>query len=157
MTTQAVGTAVSIELEVNGQRHEATVAPGALLADFLRDDLGLTGTKVGCETGQCGACVVLLDDVSVKSCAVLAAQADSSSVTTVEGLAGEDGMNALQQALWENHAVQCGYCTPGILLGLTDLLSRNAHPGEAEIRAWLDGNMCRCSVYQNVIRAVQSL
>src|SRR4051794_8202565 len=102
MTTQAVSAAVSVELEVNGQRHEAAVAPGMLLADFLRDDLGLTGTKVGCETGQCGACVVLLDGVSVKSCAVLAAQADGTSVTTVEGLAGEGGMNALQQALWEN-------------------------------------------------------
>jgi aerobic carbon-monoxide dehydrogenase small subunit len=157
MIKQAVGAAVSVELEVNGQGHEATVAPGTLLADFLRDDLGLTGTKVGCETGQCGACVVLLDGVSVKSCSVLAAQADGSSVTTVEGLAGDGGMNALQQALWENHAVQCGYCTPGILLGLTDLLSRDAHVDEAKIRAWLDGNMCRCSVYQNVIRAVQSL
>jgi len=154
MSTQAHGIPVSIKL--NGQEQEVTVAPGLLLVDFLRDTCGLTGTKVGCETGQCGACTVLLDGMSVKSCAVLAAQANDSKVTTVEGLA-PDGLTRLQESLWEQHGVQCGFCTSGILLSMTDLLSRNAHPEEAEIRAWLDGIMCRCSVYQNVIRAVQSI
>jgi carbon-monoxide dehydrogenase small subunit len=144
-------------MEVNGKRQEAMVEAGLLLVDFLRESLGLTGTKVGCETGQCGACTVLLNGISVKSCAVLTAQADGSAVTTVEGLAQEDGLTPLQRSLWEHHGVQCGYCTPGILLGLTDLLSRNANPSEPEIREWLDGNMCRCSVYQNVIRAVQTI
>lgn len=154
MSTQTRDVPVSIE--VNGSQQEATVQPGTLLVDFLRDDLHLTGTKYGCETGQCGACVVLLDGVSVKSCAVLAAQADGSAVTTVEGLS-QDGLGPLQQSMWENHAVQCGFCTPGMLASLSDLLNRNAKPDEAEIREWLDGNMCRCSVYQNAIRAVQSL
>jgi carbon-monoxide dehydrogenase small subunit len=150
------GQAVRISITVNDQVLDRVVAPHLLLVDFLRDSLGLTGTKIGCETGQCGACTVLVDGVSVKSCAMLAAQADSSQVTTIEGL-GRDGLTPIQVALWDKHGVQCGFCTPGLVLSLTDLLARNAHPDEAEIRLWLDGNMCRCGVYQNVVRAVQSI
>jgi carbon-monoxide dehydrogenase small subunit len=154
MTAQAVGIPTSIK--INGQTEAATVEPGLLLVDYLRDTLGLTGTKVGCETGQCGACTVLLNGVSVKSCAVLAAQADGSEVTTIEGLASADTLTPLQQALWENHAVQCGYCTPAMVLALTDLLAQNPSPTEAETRTWLDGIMCRCGTYQLAIAAALS-
>ena len=153
----AVGRDVAVSITVNGTPRRASVAPGTLLADFLRESLGLTGTKVGCETGQCGACVVLLDGASVKSCSVLAVQADGREVTTVEGLAANGTLSALQNAFWENHGVQCGYCTGGMLLAMTDLLSTNPQPGEPEIRRWLDGNLCRCGVYQNVVKAVQSV
>ncbi len=155
MTAQASATSISIK--VNGNVSNASVDPGLLLADFIRDTLGLTGTKVGCETGQCGACTVLLDGVSVKSCTVLAAQAEGSEVTTIEGLAKDGELTPLQEAFWDNHAVQCGYCTPAMVLALTDLLAQNAKPSEAEIRIWLDGIMCRCGVYQNAIRAVQAV
>jgi len=155
MTAQASATSISIQ--VNGNVSNASVDPGLLLADFIRDTLGLTGTKVGCETGQCGACTVLLDGVSVKSCTVLAAQAEGSEVTTIEGLAKDGELTPLQEAFWDNHAVQCGYCTPAMVLALTDLLAQNAKPSEAEIRIWLDGIMCRCGVYQNAIRAVQAV
>jgi carbon-monoxide dehydrogenase small subunit len=137
--------------------HETVVAPHLLLVDFLRDQLELTGTKVGCETGQCGACIVLVDGVSVKSCAMLAAQADGCHITTIEGLAVDGSLTPLQTALWEQHAIQCGFCTPGLVLSLTDLLSRNPRPTEKEIRVWMDGIMCRCGVFQNAVRAVQSL
>jgi len=152
MTAQA--TAIPVSITVNGKASQVAVPRGLLLADYLRDGLGLTGTKVGCESGQCGACTVLLDGASVKSCTVLAAQAAGHQVTTVEGLASDCQLAPLQQAFWEEHAVQCGYCTPGMLLALTDLLARNAKPTEGEIRSWLDGIMCRCGVYQNAIRAV---
>jgi aerobic carbon-monoxide dehydrogenase small subunit len=141
---------------VNGLMHRRIVGSDRLLIDFVRDDLGLTGAKVGCDTGQCGTCTVLVNGISVKSCAMLAAQADGCQVTTIEGLA-QNGLTPLQEALWEKHGVQCGFCTPGLVLSMTDLLSRNSHPDEAEIREWLDGNMCRCGVYQNVVRAVQSV
>jgi aerobic carbon-monoxide dehydrogenase small subunit len=148
---------VSVSVTVNGQPHDVSVTSHLLLADFLRDRLGLTGTKVGCETGQCGACTVLVDGVSARSCAMLAAQADGRRITTIEGLTPDESLTPIQTALWENHGVQCGFCTPGIVLSLTDLLGRNPHPDEAEIREWLDGTMCRCGVYQNVVRAVRSL
>jgi aerobic carbon-monoxide dehydrogenase small subunit len=147
---------VSIAVTVNGREHRSEVEPGKLLVDYLREDLGLTGTKVGCETGQCGACTILLDGTSVKGCTVLAAQADGSAVTTIEGLGVDSQLNPLQQALWEAHAVQCGYCAPAMTLALTDLLARHSKPTDAEIRGWLDGIMCRCGVYQNAIRAVQA-
>ena len=149
--------AVPVSMTVNGAVRRASVAPNTLLADFLRDTLGLTGTKVGCESGNCGVCVVLLDGVSVKSCAVLAVQADGAEVTTVEGLATNGTLSALQNAFWEKHGVQCGYCTGGILLSMTDLLKRSPQPSDAEIRTWLDGTLCRCGVYQNVVKAVQSV
>ncbi len=155
--TTAAGPEIAISLTVNGTQHETVVPAGLLLIDFLRDRLGLTGAKFGCETGQCGACTVLLDGVSVKSCAVLTAQAQGSSVNTIEGVAPGNALNPLQTSLWENHAVQCGYCTPGLVLSLTDLLNRTPEPNEPEIRRWMDGNICRCGVYQNVVQAVLSL
>jgi carbon-monoxide dehydrogenase small subunit len=155
MTTY--GDSVPVSIKVNGQVHETAVAPHLLLVDFLRTSLCLTGTKVGCESGQCGACTVLVDGMSVKSCTMLAAQADGARVTTIEGLTADGSLTPLQMALWDEHAVQCGFCTPGLVLSLTDLLSRNPHPAEDDIRRWMDGNMCRCGVYQNVVRAVQSL
>jgi carbon-monoxide dehydrogenase small subunit len=148
---------VSASLTVNGTLRQVKVAPEQLLVDVLRETLGLTGTKVGCETGQCGACGVLLNGVSVKSCAVLAVQADGSEVVTIEGLAKDGTLSKLQNAFWEYHAVQCGYCTAGVLMSITDLLQRHPRPGEADIRRWMDGTMCRCGVYQNVVRAVQRL
>jgi carbon-monoxide dehydrogenase small subunit len=149
--------AVSVSITVNGHTHDASVAPHTALVDFLRDQLGLKGTKIGCETGQCGACVVLLDGVSVKSCAVLAAQADGHAVTTIEGLTPDESLTPIQTALWENHGLQCGFCTPALVLSLTDLLSRNPRPDDEEIRRWMDGIFCRCGVFQNVVRAVHSL
>jgi carbon-monoxide dehydrogenase small subunit len=155
MTTQSEP--IPLSLTVNGRVHALTVAPRLLLVDLIRDVLGLTGTKIGCETGQCGACTVLVDGVSVKSCAMLAAQADGAKVTTIEGVSPDEQLTPLQNALWEHHGVQCGFCTPGLTLSLMDLLSRTPNPSEAEIREWMDGNMCRCGVYQHVVRAVQSL
>ena len=152
-----MGRPVQVSITVNGTLHEAAVVPNLLLVDFLRDSLKLTGTKVGCETGQCGACAVLLDGVSVKSCAMLAVQADGGEVTTIEGLARNGTLSALQNAFWEQHAVQCGFCTGAMLLSMTDLLAHNPRPSDAEIRAWMDGTMCRCGVYQNVVRAIHSV
>ena len=155
MATQS--DAVSASITVNGRVCQTTVAPHLLLVNFLRDELGLTGTKIGCESGQCGACIALVDGVSVKSCAMLAAQADGCKVTTIEGLSADESLTPVQTALWELHGVQCGFCAPAMVLSLTDLLSRNAHPNEHEIRTWMDGILCRCGVYQNAVRAVQSL
>ena len=155
MTTQSETFPLSVT--VNGHAHAMHVAAKLLLVDFLRDTLGLTGAKVGCETGQCGACTVLVDGLSIKSCAMLAAQADGTQITTIEGLSPDEQLTPLQNALWENHGVQCGFCTPGLTLSLMDLLSRTPNPTEAQIREWMDGNMCRCGVYQNVVRAVQTL
>ena len=149
--------AIPVSITVNGQPHQTDVAPHLLLVNFLRDTLALTGTKVGCETGQCGACIVLVDGVSVKSCAMLAAQADGASVTTIEGLSPGEALTPLQTALWNFHGVQCGFCTPAMVLSLTDLLSRNAKPDAHEVRRWMDGILCRCGVYQNAVRAVLSL
>lgn len=142
-------------IKVNGKHVSADVEPRLLLVDFLRDNLGLIGTKDGCDTGQCGACTILLNGVSVKSCTVLAIQADGSEVTTIEGIALNEELSLLQQGFWEKHGLQCGFCTPGMILALTDLLAHNPQPSEAEIRQWLDGILCRCTGYQNVIRAVQ--
>ena len=125
--------------------------------NFLRDALGLTGTKIGCETGQCGACIVHVDGASVKSCAMLVAQADGATVTTIEGLSKDEALTPLQTALWNLHGVQCGFCAPAMVLSLTDLLNRNAKPDAHEIRRWMDGILCRCGVYQNAVRAVLSL
>lgn len=149
--------ALPISLTVNARRHQMAVSPHLLLVDFLRDHLGLTGTKTGCETGQCGACLVLVDGKSVKSCAMLAVQADGSEVTTIEGLTPEEALTPIQNALWEHHGVQCGYCTPALVISLTDLLSRNPKPSEHEIRVWMDGIFCRCGIYQNAVKAVRSL
>ena len=147
----------SVTVTVNGQARTAEVEPRTLLAHFLRDQLGLTGTNIGCDTSQCGACTVLLDGQAVKSCTVLAVQADGSSVTTIEGLAQGGQLHPMQTAFWEKHGLQCGFCTPGMILTAVDLLARNPHPSETEIRHGLEGNLCRCTGYENIVRAVKSV
>jgi carbon-monoxide dehydrogenase small subunit len=143
-----------IALTVNGTPIERTVEARTLLVYFLREELGLTGTHVGCDTSTCGACTVHLDGEAVKSCTVLAVQADGSEVTTIEGL-GADGLHPMQQAFHEEHALQCGYCTPGMIMSATHLLARNPNPTEDEIRHGLEGNLCRCTGYQNIVEAVK--
>ena len=147
---------MKIALTVNGVRQEAEVEPRQLLVYFLRDQLGLKGTNVGCDTSSCGACTVLLDGESVKSCTVLAVQADGSEVTTIEGLAAGEELDPLQQAFHEQHALQCGYCTPGFVMASVSLLRENPDPSEEEIRQALEGNLCRCTGYHNIVRAVQA-
>jgi carbon-monoxide dehydrogenase small subunit len=144
----------TVRVEVNGRPYERAVEPRLLLVHFLRDVLGLTGTNVGCETSLCGACTVLVDGRAVKSCAQLAVQADGRAVTTVEGLAGDGRLTPLQEAFRDQHALQCGYCTPGFLMAATALLADNPRPSEAEIRQGLKGNLCRCTGYHNIVRAV---
>jgi carbon-monoxide dehydrogenase small subunit len=144
-----------LTLTVNGQPREDDVEPRMLLVHYLRDVAGLTGTHVGCETSLCGACTVLLDGDAVKSCTVLAVQADGAKITTVEGLARDGQLHPVQEGFWEEHGLQCGYCTPGMIMASVDLLSRNTNPSEAEIRHALEGNLCRCTGYQHIIKAVQ--
>ncbi len=146
-------TAVSIT--VNGTPHDSQIEPRLLLVHYLRDVLGLTGTHVGCETSLCGSCTVLLDGRAVKACTVLAAQADGAEVTTIEGLADGDELHPLQEAFWEEHGLQCGFCTPGMIMAAHQLLEDHPDPSEAEIRHGLEGNLCRCTGYQNIVRAVQ--
>ncbi|MCD9874538.1 (2Fe-2S)-binding protein [Streptomyces guryensis] len=145
-----------ISVKVDGTTYEDDVEPRLLLVHYLRDRLGLTGTPIGCDTSNCGACTVELDGVSVKSCSVLAVQADGGEVTTVEGLAQDGELSALQRAFHEKHALQCGYCTPGMLMAARDLLREHPHPTSEEIRHALEGNLCRCTGYQNIVRAVQA-
>ena len=147
---------MKIALTVNGSRHDVEAEPRELLAYFLRNQLGLKGTNVGCDTSSCGACTVLLDGVSVKSCTVLAVQADGREVTTIEGLADGDELHPVQQAFHERHALQCGFCTPGFVMASVSLLRENPDPSEEEIRGALEGNLCRCTGYHNIIRAVQA-
>jgi carbon-monoxide dehydrogenase small subunit len=144
-----------VTLRVNGQERRAEVDVRHTLADFLRDELGLTGTHLGCEHGVCGACTVLLDGASIRSCLLLAVQAQNAEVVTVEGLAREGELHPLQQAFWDEHALQCGFCTPGLLLTAEELLRENSHPSEAEIREAIAGNLCRCTGYVNVVAAIQ--
>ena len=144
-----------VRLTVNGVPHEIAVEPRQLLVHALREDLGLTGTHVGCDTSQCGACNVLLDGIAVKSCTLFAVQADGRQVTTIEGLARDGKLGAMQQAFWDQHGLQCGFCTPGMIIGACDLLRQNPHPTEAEIRFGLEGNLCRCTGYTNIVKAVQ--
>lgn len=146
-----------IGVKVDGVSYEEDVEPRTLLVHFLRERLGKVGTVVGCDTSNCGACTVLLDGKSVKSCSVLAVQADGHEVSTVEGLATRDGLHPMQRAFHENHALQCGYCTPGMIMASLDLLRENPHPSEVEIREGLEGNLCRCTGYQNIVRAVQQV
>ena len=145
-----------VSITVNGERREAEVEPRQLLVYFLRDQLGLKGTNVGCDTSSCGACTVLVDGESVKSCTVLAVQADGAEVTTIEGLAEDGELHPVQQAFHEQHALQCGYCTPGFVLAAVSLLRENPSPSEAEIRLGLEGNLCRCTGYHNIVKAVQA-
>jgi aerobic carbon-monoxide dehydrogenase small subunit len=145
---------VPVSIDVNGRAHRRDVEPRLLLVHFLRDVAGLTGTKIGCDTSQCGSCTVLVDGIATRSCTCLAVQADGSSVTTIEGLATDGKLNALQEAFWNKHGLQCGFCTPGMVFAAHDLLRRNPHPMPEEIRHGLEGNMCRCTGYQNIVRAV---
>jgi carbon-monoxide dehydrogenase small subunit len=147
----------TIAVTINGERYEREIEARKLLVHFIRDDLDLTGTHVGCDTGNCGACTVLLDGVAVKSCMLLAPQADGAEITTVEGLAGEDGeLTVLQRSFSEHHGLQCGYCTPGMLLSATYLLSHTPKPSEAEIRKAIQGNICRCTGYVNIVKSIQA-
>jgi aerobic carbon-monoxide dehydrogenase small subunit len=146
-----------IAVTVNGTRHEAEVEPRQLLVYFLREQLELTGTPVGCDTSSCGSCTVLLDGESVKSCTLLAVQADGSTITTIEGLARNGELHPVQQAFHESHALQCGYCTPGMVMATVSLLEEHPDPSEEEIRHLLEGNICRCTGYQNIVAAVKTV
>jgi aerobic-type carbon monoxide dehydrogenase small subunit (CoxS/CutS family) len=156
VATTAVPAEHRISVTVNGTTYERTVEARKLLIHFLRDDLDLTGSHVGCDTGNCGACSVIVDGTLVKSCMLLAVQADGSSVETVEGLAAGDELSTLQQSFSDHHALQCGYCTPGMLMSATALLRENPHPSEDEIRKGLQGNICRCTGYWNIVEAVKA-
>ncbi len=144
-----------VALVVNGTAHTVDVEPRRMLVQVLREDLELTGTHVGCDTSQCGACTVLVDGKAVKSCTMLAVQADGASVKTIEGMADGAGLHPLQQGFWEKHGLQCGFCTPGMIMAAADLLGRNADPTDAEIRHAIEGNFCRCTGYQNIVAAVR--
>jgi carbon-monoxide dehydrogenase small subunit len=144
-----------IALEVNGEPREVNVEPRRLLVQVLREDLGLTGTHVGCDTSQCGACTVHVDGQAIKSCTMLAAQADGASVTTIEGMGADGALHPLQQAFWDKHGLQCGFCTPGMIMAAADLLAHNADPTDAEIRHAIEGNICRCTGYHNIVVAVR--
>ena len=146
---------MKIAITVNGERHEADVEPRLLLAYFIRDNLGLKGTNVGCDTSSCGSCTVLIDGESVKSCTVLAVQADGSEVRTIEGLAAGGDLHPVQQAFHEKHALQCGFCTPGFVMAAVSLLEENPNPSEEQIRVGLEGNLCRCTGYENIVRSVR--
>ena len=145
---------VPVSFRVNGVEHHLEVEPRLLLVHALRDHLGLTGTHVGCDTSNCGACTVHLDGRAVKSCTVLAVQADGAEVTTIEGLGSEDQLHPLQEAFWNDHGVQCGYCTPGMIMAAAGLLADNPNPTEEEVRHGLEGNLCRCTGYHNIVKAV---
>jgi carbon-monoxide dehydrogenase small subunit len=144
----------TVTVTVNGALREADVEPRTLLVYFLRESLGLTGTNVGCDTSSCGACTVLLDGVSVKSCTVLAVQADGREVATIEGMASGDEMHPLQDAFHRNHGLQCGYCTPGMIMAAASFLKENPSPTEQEVREALEGNLCRCTGYQNIVKSI---
>ena len=146
---------VPIAINVNGRARRALVEPRLLLAHFLRERLNLTGTHIGCDTSQCGACTVLLDGRSAKSCTVFAVQADGADVQTIEGLAEGEELHPLQEGFWEEHGLQCGYCTPGMILSAVNLLQENPAPSEAEIREGISGNLCRCTGYQHIVNAIQ--
>ena len=145
----------AISINVNGVDHTAEVEPRLLLVHYLRDVLGLTGTHVGCETSICGACTVLLDGQAVKSCTMLAVQADGSNVTTIEGFAANGDLHPVQEGFWEQHGLQCGYCTPGMIIAASQIIDRNPNPSRDEIRHGLEGNLCRCTGYQHIVEAVE--
>jgi len=150
------GMAHAVSMTVNGKECSGEVEARMLLVDFLRDRLGLTGTNIGCDTSQCGACTIMMDGESVKSCTTFAVQADGSEITTIEGLATNGNLHPLQQAFWDEHGLQCGFCTPGMIMAGVGILKDNANPSEEEIRHGLEGNICRCTGYQNIVKAIQS-
>lgn len=145
-----------VSMTVNGTAHERDVEPRLLLVDYLRNELELTGTNIGCDTSQCGACTVHLDGMAVKSCTVLAVQADGSSVTTIEGLAANGELHPMQQAFWDNHGLQCGFCTPGMIMAAVKLADGNPSISDDEVRHGLEGNLCRCTGYENIVKAVKA-
>jgi carbon-monoxide dehydrogenase small subunit len=147
---------IPVSITVNGVQHSQEVEPRMLLVHFLRDVLGLTGTNIGCDTSQCGACTVHLDGMSVKSCTVLAVQADGGNVTTIEGLAQNGNLHPMQQAFWDHHGLQCGYCTPGMIMAAVKLIENNPNITEQEIRHGLEGNFCRCTGYENIVKSVSA-
>jgi carbon-monoxide dehydrogenase small subunit len=147
--------AMQISVTVNGTTHQAEVEPRLLLVHYLREELDLTGTHVGCDTSQCGACTVLVDGLAVKSCTAFAVQADGTSVQTIEGLASDAGLHPLQEAFWREHGLQCGFCTPGMVMALLQLLERNPDPSDDEIRHGIAGNLCRCTGYQNIVASAR--
>jgi carbon-monoxide dehydrogenase small subunit len=149
-----MGASATVQMTVNGEAYEDAVEPRLLLVHYLRDKLGLTGTHVGCDTTNCGACTVHLNGEAVKSCTVLAVQADGADVKTIEGMADGDTLHPLQEAFWNKHGLQCGYCTPGMIMAAADLLERNPNPTEDEVRHGLEGNLCRCTGYHNIVQAV---
>ena len=144
-----------IDIKINGKGHSETIDDNVLLVDFLREKVGLTGTHVGCDTSQCGACVVHVNGDSVKSCTTLAMQVNGKDITTIEGLSDGDNLHPIQKAFQNNHALQCGFCTPGLVMSAVDLLQKNKNPSEDEIREWFEGHICRCTGYKNIIKAVQ--
>ena len=144
-----------VSITVNGKRYDEDVEPRLLLVHFLRENLGLTGTHVGCDTSQCGACTIIIDGRSAKSCTLFAVQADGSELTTIEGIAPEGGLHPVQEGFWEEHGLQCGYCTPGMIISSVQLLQDNPNPSEQEIREGISGNFCRCTGYQHIVKAVQ--
>src|SRR5215204_5776311 len=151
-----MGATVGVQVTVNGEGRESEVEARLLLVHWLRDELGLTGTHIGCDTTNCGACTVHLNGEAVKSCTVLAAQCDGAEVTTIEGLARNGTLHPMQEAFWEQHGLQCGYCTPGMIMAAADLLERNPNPSEEEVRHGLEGNLCRCTGYHNIVKAVMA-
>ncbi len=146
---------MKVSLTINGVARSHDVEPRLLLVNYIRDVVGLTGTHIGCDTSQCGACTVLLNGQAVKSCTILAAQAEGARITTIEGLARDGQLHPLQEGFWEKHGLQCGFCTPGMIMAGYGLLQRNPHPTEVEIRHGLEGNLCRCTGYQNIVAAIQ--
>jgi carbon-monoxide dehydrogenase small subunit len=147
---------ITVSFTLNGEAVSAHVAPRTLLVEMIRDRLGRTGTHVGCDTSQCGACVIHVDGRSVKSCTMLAVQADGSDIVTIEGVAQNGELHPMQEAFREHHGLQCGFCTPGMIMSALDLVKQNPDPSETEIREWLEGNLCRCTGYQNIVRAIQA-
>jgi carbon-monoxide dehydrogenase small subunit len=147
---------VPIKVTVNGRAHSLEVEPRLLLVQLLRDELGLTGTKIGCDTSQCGACVIMMNGTTLKSCTTLAVQANGSTITTIEGLATDGQLHPLQEAFWNNHGLQCGFCTAGMIMTSVELLQRNPHPSAEEVRKGLEGNVCRCTGYHNIVKAVRA-
>jgi carbon-monoxide dehydrogenase small subunit len=145
----------AISLSVNGVSHQHEVEPRLLLVHYLREVLGLTGTHIGCETSLCGACTIFVDGQAVKSCTMLAVQADGAEITTIEGLVKNGELHPMQEGFWERHGLQCGYCTPGMIMAATQIIDRNANPSRAEIRHGLEGNLCRCTGYQHIVEAVE--
>ena len=151
-----MGATVDVQVTVNGARRASNVEARLLLVHWLRDELGLTGTHIGCDTTNCGACTVHLNGEAVKSCTVLAAQCDGAEITTIEGLARDGELHPMQKAFWDEHGLQCGYCTPGMIMAAAHLLARNPHPSEEEVRHGLEGNLCRCTGYHNIVKAVMA-